>query len=177
MANKDESLMAAGKIDVKVGSRQKDFKKKKKDRQMTGLAGELFVAAELLKRGFQTSITFGNAKAIDLLVVNPSTNRVFTVQVKSVSGTDPWLIAHEKVIAHHVYVFVSLGKVGHSVEYHVVPGSQLASDPDLFGLLDYPKCPGIGRTRLKSLGFADAWQIFDEPIASSATAEMDTPPC
>ena len=36
---------------------------KKHERQMTGLAGELFVAAELLKRGLQTSITFGNAKA------------------------------------------------------------------------------------------------------------------
>jgi len=41
------------------------------DRQMTGLSGELFVAAELLKRGLQTSITFGNAKAIDLLTFNP----------------------------------------------------------------------------------------------------------
>ena len=62
---------------------------KKKDRQVAGLAGELFVAAELLKRGFQTSITFGNAKAIDLCVVNPDTNRMFTVQVKAVRGKDP----------------------------------------------------------------------------------------
>jgi hypothetical protein len=40
-------------------------KKSAVDRSMTGLAGELFVAAELLKRGLQTSITFGNAKQID----------------------------------------------------------------------------------------------------------------
>lgn len=39
--------------------------KSKADRNMTGLAGELFVAAELLKRGLQTSITFGNAMQIE----------------------------------------------------------------------------------------------------------------
>ena len=44
--------------------------KKRADGQVTGLAGELFVAAELLKRGLQTSVTFGNAKAIDLLAYN-----------------------------------------------------------------------------------------------------------
>ena len=39
-------------------------KKARADGQLSALAGELFVAAELLKRGYQTSITFGNAKAI-----------------------------------------------------------------------------------------------------------------
>ncbi|GLW61739.1 hypothetical protein Hthe01_20880 [Hydrogenophilus thermoluteolus] len=41
-------------------------KKRRADGQVTGLAGEFFVAGELLKRGLQTSITFGNAKAIDI---------------------------------------------------------------------------------------------------------------
>jgi hypothetical protein len=53
------------------------------DGQVTALAGEFFVAAELLKRGLQTSVTFGNAKAIDLLAYNPKTKRTFTVQVKA----------------------------------------------------------------------------------------------
>ncbi len=48
------------------------------------MAGEFFVAAELVKRGLQTSVTFGNAKAIDLLTYNPNTRQNFTVQVKSV---------------------------------------------------------------------------------------------
>ena len=50
---------------------------------MTGLAGELFVAAELLKRGLQASVTFGNAKQIDLLAYNPATRKKFSIQVKS----------------------------------------------------------------------------------------------
>src|SRR6187455_1873493 len=55
-------------------------KTQRADGQITGLAGELFVAAELLKRGLQTSVTFGNAKAIDLLAFNPATEKTFTVQ-------------------------------------------------------------------------------------------------
>ena len=62
---------------------EKAGKLKRVDGQITGLAGELFVAAELLKRGLQTSVTFGNAKAIDLFAFNPDTGRTFTVQVKA----------------------------------------------------------------------------------------------
>jgi hypothetical protein len=42
------------------------MKKPRRDGQVSGLAGEFFVAAELLKRGRQTSVTFGNAKGVDL---------------------------------------------------------------------------------------------------------------
>jgi hypothetical protein len=37
-------------------------KKIRKDGQVSGLAGEFFVAAELLKREMETSITFGKDK-------------------------------------------------------------------------------------------------------------------
>jgi hypothetical protein len=59
------------------------MKKKRADAQIFDLVGELFVAAELLKRGLQASITFGNAKAIDLFATHPTTNRKFTIQVKT----------------------------------------------------------------------------------------------
>lgn len=49
------------------------MKRTRIDGNMTGLAGELFVPAELLKRGLQTSITFGNANQIDLFAHNPKT--------------------------------------------------------------------------------------------------------
>lgn len=51
--------------------------KTRADGQLSALAGEFFVAAELLKRGFQTSVTFGNAKAIDLLAHNPAIDQYF----------------------------------------------------------------------------------------------------
>lgn len=58
-------------------------KKKRADGQVTGLAGEFFVAGELLKRGLQTSITFGNAKAIDIFAHSERSGVTYTVQVKA----------------------------------------------------------------------------------------------
>lgn len=80
-----------------TGSNSGALKKPRADGQLSGLAGELFVAAELLKRGLQTSITFGNAKAIDLLVHNPSIERTFTVHVKALRNPNFFLIGHKSV--------------------------------------------------------------------------------
>lgn len=63
-------------------------KKARIDGQLTALAGELFVAAELLRRGLQTSVTFGNAKAIDLFAHNPRSGISFNVQVKSLAQNE-----------------------------------------------------------------------------------------
>ena len=38
------------------------------DKQQLGMAGEYSVCAELLKRGYNASITMGNAKAVDIVV-------------------------------------------------------------------------------------------------------------
>ncbi len=51
---------------------------------MIGLAGELFVVAELLKRDLQISITFGNAKQIDLLAHRMTRQKKRAIQ--SVAG-------------------------------------------------------------------------------------------
>lgn len=56
--------------------------KQRADGQKSGLSGEFFVAAELLKRDLQVSLTLGNAKSIDLFAVNDKGTR-FTVQVKT----------------------------------------------------------------------------------------------
>ena len=43
-----------------------------KDFQITAMAGEFLTAGKLFKRGYQVSVTFGNAKAIDILILNPA---------------------------------------------------------------------------------------------------------
>lgn len=136
-------------------------KLKRVDGQVTGLAGELFVAAELLKRGLQTSVTFGNAKAIDLLAYNPETEKSFTVQVKSVRKRNAFPISQDRVKANHTYVFVILNKPGVAVQYFVVPGSALANEPELFTKwFTDPKFPGIPPAALEP--FENAWQVFHE---------------
>lgn len=61
-------------------------------------------------------------------------------------------------------MFVVLNEPGKAVEYFTVPGSKLVNEPEPFTkwFVD-PKFPGIGQDTLKKLGFAEAWQIFDEP--------------
>lgn len=136
-------------------------KVKRADGQVTGLAGELFVAAELLKRGLQTSVTFGNAKAIDLLAYNPTTKKKFTIQVKSVRKRNAFPISHDKVEIDHIYIFVILNKPGIAVQYFIVLGDMLVSQPDRFTKwFKDPKFLGIPPASLEE--FENAWAVFDE---------------
>ena len=91
------------------------------DGQKSGLAGEFFVAAELLKRGLQTSLTLGNAKSIDLFAINDQGTR-FTIQVKALRSPNYFLIDLERVQDACYYVFVVLNKPDISPDYYIVPG-------------------------------------------------------
>lgn len=145
-------------------------KKSRTDGQLTGLAGEFFVAAELLKRGLQTSVTFGNAKSIDLLAYNPITSRSFTVQVKAIRKRNVFPIAHDRIHEEHIYVFVLLNKPGEAVQYFIVPGKVLAHEKERFSHWFWdPKFPGISWKILQAEGFENAWQAFQElPVTLSS---------
>lgn len=134
-------------------------KKKRVDGQVTGLAGEFFVAGELLKRNLQTSITFGNAKAIDIFAHSEESGVTYTVQVKSLRSKNYFPLKRSAIIASQIYVFVILNKPGVQTQYFVVEGSVLASATDELGkYLDDPKFPGIGWRALEP--FQDNWQVF-----------------
>jgi hypothetical protein len=141
--------------------------KARADSQLSALAGEFFVAAELLKREFQTSVTFGNAKAIDLLAHNPAINYTFKVQVKTLRKTNYFLIGPPDIRADHIYVFVLLNKPGQAVRYFIVPGSVLKNEAEQFGKeFQSPTMPGINPKRLQA--FENAWPHFDTPVAVCA---------
>jgi hypothetical protein len=52
------------------------------DKNLIGLAGEMRVASEFLKKGYEASITFGNSKATDIVVFGMH-NRFIRVEVKT----------------------------------------------------------------------------------------------
>lgn len=136
-------------------------KKKRADGQVTGLAGEFFVAGELLKRGLQTSITFGNAKAIDIFAHSEGSGVTYTVQVKALRQKNYFPIKRSAIERGHMYVFVILNKPGDAVDYFIVEGSTLAdadAEGDLGKYLDDPKFPGIGWRSLEP--FRNNWQVF-----------------
>lgn len=135
--------------------------KKRADGQVTGLAGEFFVAAELLKRGLQTSVTFGNAKAIDLFAHCPRTSRTFTVQVKALRKTNYFPIKPANVDSQHIYVFVLLNQPDEAVQYYIVPGIILEKEAEQFGKdFQHPTFPGIHPKKL--IKYANAWHYFEE---------------
>lgn len=131
------------------------------DGQMTGLAGEFFVAAELLKRGLQTSVTFGNAKSVDLFALNDKTDKSFSVQVKALRNRNYFPINSSRIKPSCVYVFVVLNKRDAPPDYFIVPGSVLVDDPERFGKwFQDPKFPGIHPKQLEE--YRNNWRIFDE---------------
>lgn len=143
-------------------------KKPRADGQLTGLAGELFVAAELLRWGLQTSVTFGNAKAIDLLTHNPNTGENFNVQVKALRKKNYFPINKKNYFPIKpsleasgtlIYVFVLLNEPGQQPQYFIVPSKVLAEDQARFGKdFQHPTFPGI---HPKMLGdFEGAWHYF-----------------
>lgn len=143
----------------------------KADRNMTGLAGELFVAAELLKRGLQTSITFGNAKQIDLLAHNPRTGHTFTIQVKSLRYKNYFPIREIK--EQHTYVFVILNEPGKAVQYFIASGKHLRGDPVKYAYVD-PKAGFNGLYAKTILGLEDDWDVFErEPLDGRSKCDVD----
>ena len=132
--------------------------KKRVDGQMTGLAGEFFVAAELLKRNLQVSVTFGNTKSIDLFALNEN-GHTYTIQVKSVRTRNYFPITRTAINPKQVYVFVILNQPGQPVDYFIAWGVQLLEHELTKRFLDDPKVAGIRYKDLES--FRDQWSVFE----------------
>jgi len=129
----------------------------------TNLASEFYVLSMLHRVGCDASLTLGNKKSVDIVVVR-GPDDVITVDVKGLAGRTSWPVDNvKKVAANHFFVFVCyLGKIGDpSVvpEVYVVPSGQLAP-------LVY-HAPGSGRqvlqlSRMRKDGadFKDAWHLL-----------------
>ena len=129
----------------------------------TDLASEFYVLSMLHRLDCDASLTLGNKKSVDIVVVRESRD-VITVDVKGLAGTTSWPVDNVKKIAKdHFLVFVSfLGKiVDHSVppEVYVVPSKRLAP-------LVYHSPNGkrhvlqLSRMRKDGSEFRDAWQLL-----------------
>lgn len=75
----------------------------------TGIASEFLAAGELARRGFNVTMTFGNTKAIDLLI--EKNGKLIPVQVKGIQRTASicWNINLSKVVDENLlFVLVNL---------------------------------------------------------------------
>ncbi|MBA7537647.1 hypothetical protein ES705_29916 [subsurface metagenome] len=129
----------------------------------TNLASEFYVLSMLHRLDCNASLTLGNKKSVDIVVVRES-GEVITVDVKGLAGTTSWPVDNVKKIARdHFLVFVSfIGKISdHSVppEVYVVPSKCLAP-------LVYHSPNGrrhvvqLSRMRKDGTKLRDAWHLL-----------------
>jgi len=99
-------------------------------KQISGIAGEYYVAAELSRRGYIAAITLRNSEGIDILVSNHSGEKAFAIQVKTTQNKRKWILT-EKVekdfVPNKFYVFVNIPKEFEKLpEYYIVASEDLA---------------------------------------------------
>ena len=129
----------------------------------TNLASEFYVLSMLHRFGCDASLTLGNKKSVDIVVVRQAGD-VITIDVKGLAGRTSWPVDNVKKKApDHYLVFVSfLGKIAdHTVlpEVYVVPSKRLAP-------LVYHSPNGgrqvlqLSRMRKDGTEFQDAWHLL-----------------
>jgi hypothetical protein len=100
--------------------------------QLTGTAGEYFVAAELSLRGWLATVTIKNAPSIDVLAKHAQTGQTATIQVKTTSKQSGRFIlsAKDEALAEgsdEWYVFVVLRPLGTRPDFYIVPRQVVSS--------------------------------------------------
>ncbi len=91
----------------------------------TNLASEFYVLSMLHRLGCDASLSLGNKKSVDIVLVREAGD-VVTIDVKGLAGTTSWPVDNVKKKADgHFLVFVSfLGKIG---DHNVSPEVYIAS--------------------------------------------------
>jgi hypothetical protein len=146
-----------------------------KETQMTGRAGEYYVAAELNRRGANAVTFSGNMPTIDLLASDIDRNKVVKIQVKTRrtgswhSSTDRFLQGKEE--NDLFWIFVDLGDNERHPRFWIVPWNWLLDEGKsaITAYLDKhggirPKNPdskhyGITEKSIKQ--WQDRWDVLD----------------
>jgi len=99
--------------------------------QLSGIAGEYYVAAELSRRGYLAAITLRNSDGIDILVSSYDGENMISIQVKTTQGKKKWIL-NKKVEGEKsknkffIFVYIPIS-INESPEYFIVNSTVLAS--------------------------------------------------
>jgi hypothetical protein len=74
------------------------------------MAGEFFVTEQLFRRGYEATLTLGNAKNIDILTYRPTdtTKKTKRVSVKATTNGGKWTIGRDDLSGEDDMIFVFL---------------------------------------------------------------------
>jgi|GEM_PF-6246252 len=134
----------------------------------SGFAGEMLVAAELSRLGYEVLLgNVGTKKTIgvDLAAVDPESGKTISISVKSLKGKNSFIIDPEKVRKDTIYVFVITNNAGVKPEFFVIRGTTLLSnEKDFWGKWGRDYFPEHGRgipvNNLEQ--WREKWEVIDE---------------
>lgn len=141
---------------------------KKRTGESANLAAEYFVASQLFRKGYIVTVTFGNTKQIDLVVIHPETKKTVTVDVKGLKNTTNWPMPRNPLIRKgHFYVLVSfkhrIKNLSFMPEVFVVPSKYVKKLWTPWSRDSIQK--GIMYGRVNNKKFKDNWNLlFREKI-------------
>lgn len=135
----------------------------------TNLASEFYVLSLLHRLGLDASLTLGNKKAVDLVVVRAAGDAV-TIDVKAVAGKTDWLVGNPSPVprANHFVVLVTYE--GKFRDVGAVPRIWVLPHAEFLPLVKTAKPPSkmryLPRTSIVPLvSRNDAWQLISGPPA------------
>ncbi|WP_027379871.1 hypothetical protein [Chryseobacterium daeguense] len=103
------------------------------EKQLTGISGEFFVAAELAKRNYQVALSLGNAKGVDLFATNQLTNNTFEIEVKTLrKKPNCFTLNTKRIKVNSIYIFVYLNEENISPDFYIVKGEELLNNLKIY---------------------------------------------
>tara|TARA_B100001559_G_C16458440_1_gene602780 strand:+ start:1058 stop:1540 length:483 start_codon:yes stop_codon:yes gene_type:complete len=159
------------------------------DISQKGLAGEFYALAQLTARGFNASLTLGNTKGVDILVINKK-NKGYKVEVKTTTikptkskifkewhpnGFFYWIMSkkHETLLDDNlVYCFVHIDDINKLPRFFLVPSDLVAKyvkDQHVF-YQNYPRDKDVGDGSMRHFridvddpnGYENNWSLLEK---------------
>ncbi len=103
----------------------------KLSRQLSGITGEYYVAAELSRRGYLAAITLRNSDRVDIIISSQSGEKTCAIQVKTTQSKTKWFfskkVEEDLSVENKFYVFVNIpDELTVLPEYFIIKASDLA---------------------------------------------------
>jgi hypothetical protein len=129
--------------------------------QLTNTASELYIASQLSRLGHSVTITFGNAKVIDLMVAHPD-GRIVSIDVKGLKNKTNWPLSPKIKTKTHFFALVSyLNKfedLSMEPEVFIIPSKEIQS------VLSYwsgnKNVTAVAYSAVKNTKYKNAWHLL-----------------
>jgi hypothetical protein len=133
-------------------------------RYKTQWTAQFYAAAELTRRDYLVSFTFGNAPVIDLLVVSPQGEH-FMVDVKGLSSKNFWLVQEHEPQDDLFYILVHLPSDSQPPNFYILTSRDMMKEINALKkqTVDAGKTwtgSGAGINWGTALDYKDRWDSF-----------------